>query len=1738
MSQGSQVGFSRTFPSLETLQSLYDGNLFQQAYALISGYWNNSTKIDDLSAAEMVLALRLAARLGGFRLSRRLARTAKTRFPEDPLVRYYTVHLSREKQVFDDFRALEAQPELSGADVETQSSWLAYSAVRWATIRDFEHAHQCIEKAKALRARDSWVLSCESDVLGMEDRWDEALEAAERAWEFGPGTPYAARSLTSSLLNLRRVGEAAERLAEAAKTGESYELPLLAAWYLCAKAETLSGDERKQTILRAAEFAKQMAGLAPLADREMKALFARTWLDIAEMMDDHEGMARWAEEARSPFHRQVLQNLRKNPSGERIRLPFRHAIQKHNECLPTSIGSAMQAMGLQVDVDAMAAAITFGGTPEWAAGEWLENHGFVVRYFAVNPEVSVKLIKNGFAFVLTLENDSNAHAVAAVGMDEAAGTLLIHDPQGFRATEYLLEALGKNETPLGPRAMVATSPEKAPLLEQLLPVDDVAALTAKAMYLRAVSTHGAASARAVVDELTMQLPHHPVARMLRAEEMHRDGHAGAALSEFQKLMEEFPASAVVRSSLLSCCRSLGNTAMMRDVLANVVERGQVPGIESQQAWQFPPSTYVVEYADLLRSSNETRRQGSSLLHSLLRRYVSCGPAWHVIGDLLWNDRDREGALLGYRIGAYLQDRSEHYAQAYCDALCQMGREHDGLAWLERRVRKFGSSLHGVATWVTWIYSLEVWGHPERALKSAKDALDRHGNAAELLAPLVALFARMGRWSEAEALLARLERTKNSTLFNEAALSFYRMRGELTKAIEHGETWLDESPLWMRARHQLIDVLARRDGTDAVIQRARAWLREYPGHDEMEQLYCGQLDRNGYTSRQKYSILLRRVKRNAQDGWAWRELAFSTIYAFERADVRLQGRLKRRILHFLAQCDRTSPGESVTRRAHAEWAEARCEWPEAAELWTLCVEQDPTNLYSYNRAWDCSARLSSAERVAVCKRIESALLREQGRSSVAGDVSNLVENRFGVTMAEEMVTAWKQERPDDPKVVEAHVDLLLQHGHGRTDYERALAMLLPELERFPFQVGLRISHADALRKLRRFSEAEQVLVEIVRRHPDNSSVQIQLAWVNHGHGRTDDALHELEISAARDPQNVNLLRAKVEILLEARRFQEANQILRHVSQEFPKSISWRESAILLLLQCEDVEGAVQTAREGVIQHPRGAYLWLLLGRTLFNQRRYASQGEIEACFRRSLALNQGLFQAADYLSMLLTEQRRYAEAEEVVLKAGTRMGDDSPARARVAWTLRKKGQPRDAVKEMTAVVQHAPWSGWGWTVLMGWLTEDKEWGTARELLRTVPPEIRTNTQLRYRRLELLEKAQLSPNALDEEWKSLLHDFPEDLSSHAIRYDSLVGSDRNAEAADVLEHIRAFHPGNPYILGRWVEVLLKQGKRDEGIAALISLLFAQTEPSNWPVDYGWQAVRKAGLAAIAYDKARDQFAHGWRPTRRAVFLLAAYAMETNEKKLGTQPLWRALFPGDGAKALLKMLNHADGIIASPGAHRAVLLSQLSDFGYTRLVIRYWKKHKREIEADIESWSEVARAFTALHRRGQARKFLAGWRQRVGVSMWVVANYVIASNGSSKRQLLDVRSACRDALAGLPHDHCARFLAYMEAESCALLGDKQAFLETWKRNKEYLDGQLNQGEYFDSKRKYLMADLPELERYLRNNQRWNYRQTLWRLRRSRLGLQFGEPAKRWVRKIRLRRWWWIIWVLIVLARLINQQ
>ena len=1725
-------------PLLTHIQKLYDNNHFLDAFQQSAEYWKPSTPIDGLSVDELILGGRLAARLGGVRLSHRLFRAAYARDSDKPSARYFTSHLRRRRSgLLENLREFEACPDFCAEDAEMQAAWLASHAVTYALLRDFTRAHDCLERAHGMQSKDPWVTSCESDVLGLEDRWEEALECAERAWEIKPGTPYAARSLSNSLLTLCRVPESARRLAAASENCQSCEIVHLACWHQCALSETLSGDDRRHALDVALEFAKNLPSLAPLADRDFHRIIASVRLDIATLSDDHTEMARWAGEMRIPFYRKILTNLRQNHEGRRIRLPFPRAIQKHETCLPTSLSSALSTMGEHVDPVEMASEITFGGTWDWAAADWLEARGFAIRHFALTQETASRLIDHGIGFVLTLEGDDNAHAVAVVGLDEAAGTLIIHDPMAYRTAEYLLEGFAKNHGPLGTRAMVAVPKAKAALLDQLLCKNDVVIMTAVQMQRKALILRGPMAAREIVESIAEKHPSHPGTRLLNAVQAAEEGRSGEALLAFQQLLNEFQHSPLLRSQLIWACRSRGNTTLMRETLAGVVERGVLPGVQSEQVWFYPPPRYVAEYAEILHFSAETRSEAKRLLHGLIRRQPHSADGWHILGDLLWKEQDTEGALVCFRIAACQASNHEHYARTYADALAQSHREEEGFSWLEARVRRFGRSPRAAGTWITWISALEEWGHPARALAASTDALAQYGRLPEFLGFAVPFLARMGLWQEAEEHLQELASGDNIPRYHEAALGFYRSRGDLQRAIEHGETWVREAPRSMPARYALIDLIAKRDSAPIALQLAAQWLAEHPSHDEIEELYYRQLDRAGEPKQKKYSVLLRRLKRNPQDGWAWRELTFCCIGDYERASDRRRERLEVRVQALLEHCDRTGKEDPATIRVHAQWRQARGQWTQSIAGWLDSIDREPANSHGYERVFECLSQFDLEQRLEILHRIDSFLLRCPGHLTVARTLVPLLAQRFGFAVAEDAVSRWGKLRPDDPEIAESLADLLLEHGHGRTDTERAYATLQSAVEHFPYQVGLRLSLVHACRELGRLNEAEEGLREIIRRHPDNAAARIQLAWVCDLRGQGNEARKMLEEASAKDPQNKNNLDALIQVLIRHDGIDQAKSIIHTALESVPHDVSWRNRAIQLLLDCGDENAAVEAARAGVRVYPRGAYAWFQLGMTLHQLRQFAQPGEIEGCFRRSLTFNYGFFDAADHLSMLLIEQRRFDEAEQIMHNIQPRLCDPSPPQGRLAWIHRQQGKRREALEEIVSTVRNFPWYQWGWSLLMEWLIEDQAWRLTHELLDVIPPEVLTVRTFRRQRLAVLEHAGLAVEELDAEWRKLLHDFPEDLPLHLHRYDLLRGAKRVAESRSVLSEAHPVNPDDPYYLARLVEVYSEERRPEDAIAAMQRIFFAETEGSAWPAEYAWEALKNAQYGDRAHQEACASLERKLRPTPTAFSVLCSYALEEGgTEKVIPQTYWKTWFPDRGVKEMLRLLNIADHSPWASGVYRSKALGQLNKVGHYRLVVKYWKKHRQEGESDVTSWSETGYALASLKQKQETRRLLSSWRQRRGVGMWVVANYVGSLSRRKPSDLREVVASCGDALRHLPHDQCARFLAHLRAEACVLLGDKEGLLDTWQQYRSYFDCKENNQEWFPPGRRHLLTDIPILVRYLEQNETGLYRKTVWGLRWRHLSGSFSDPRS--ARNSETLPWWtwWIVgWMLIQLLRLI---
>jgi tetratricopeptide (TPR) repeat protein len=555
----------------------------------------------------------------------------------------------------------------------------------------------------------------------------------------------------------------------------------------------------------------------------------------------------------------------------------------------------------------------------------------------------------------------------------------------------------------------------------------------------------------------------------------------------------------------------------------------------------------------------------------------------------------------------------------------------------------------------------------------------------------------------------------------------------------------------------------------------------------------------------------------------------------------------------------------------------------------------------------------------------------------------------------------------------------------------------------------------------------------------------------------------------------------------------------------------ERAISLFSQCGDDEKAVEAARQGVIAYPRGSYMWLLLGRALREHSEFAAPGEVEACVRRSLQLNCSLFESADWLAMLLTEQRRYEEAERVIATVESMQADPSPAQGRKAWIKREAGAKREAIADLSDVLRKFPGYGWGWKVLLGWLEEDKDWTEIKSLLGPVPPQMLSDVSFRLRRLQLLEKAKAEKGPLDAEWKELLDDYPEDVPLHLHRFDSLREAGRWDEAAATLERIAPVAGEDVYLMARLVDIKCHEGNFDVALQYAMKVCFAPVEQSNWPVNRVWEVLGSTEHHGKLAERFRARLEEGARPTARALARFLEYVVD-QEQADGLLRVIRQTRLNPATRKIIRLMKIIERSSWRDEFSCEDLFAILNAHGYSRLVVRFWS-HMRDQGAggDSAAWGQAGRAMVNLSQKAKARELLRDWRNRRGVEMWSLANYLHCLSRFRKHDLEEVIATCKDALTDLRHDHCARYLANMQAEAYALTGDKSGLLALWNDRRGYFEGDLKPGEYFRASCRYLLTEIPDLVEALQRNDRKSYRKSLRRIRFHRL----------WNKENRARAW-----------------
>jgi len=1633
------------YPLFEQVKALYDHCRFVDAYELTRDMWAEPDTVLSLSAPEVVLATRLAGSLGNGKFQRALSRFALATFPNDPIVRVYCRNDARlNTTVYELLRDFEANPDSGADDPEVQADWLGINAHLWGIVRGFDRARELLHKASRLGESDVYLTVTRGFVELMADNLEEALACAERAWDMEEPGGHVAALIGQVLTRRGRLSDAVEQLSAQAATTQSHNLLKCALWYTIAYAER-EHDNRQTALATVKGLVDRLPSLTPLPDRAARNQELAFRLDVATLERDTDTMRSAAEALNSPYHRTVADALHANPDGGLIVAGFRPLWQRYNECLPTSIACVLNGT-VDITEDDIAHDLTYGGTTQWQTMAWLRQRGVTVKPFLFTPDIARELLSADTAFVYLTEGDNWAHAMAAVGYDEATGELHVHDPSQPRRLHILMDKIAEYDGPFSPEALALVPDAESSRLD-VIPDDAVRPVEMWYDYWCALGDAGLSKAGETADKLRVEFPDHPLSRRLHGIHLTNTGALAEALAIQEKLLQDYPASTQCRRDLLASLHRTRDSARVLDVLRGLVEMRRLPGLTDKPA--YPAATHLVQFADHLSQSIDDCDQAEHYLSKALAHDPTCAEAYHVLGDLLARQGRHAESVLPFRLGSLLAMQNDHYARSTCDAIARARNPRHGIEFLRERVTQVGESTRTSGAWQVLIQALEDHGYPSEAIETMEEAAERYAGESGFQAFAVAFELRMGRIDRAETWLERLSQSGHEAWYRQAATDFHYQRGNWVEALGHAEARVALDSQDIDAFRAYCQLYANRHGLQASLDMAREAVDSHRNDEAFEEHYLELLGRAN-RPREQEAVLRQRIARNPRDGWAWNQLCHLLLDKLNVAAREDRPSLIAEVETCLQTCQRIEAGSPRLLALMARLADARGNTRDVFDMLFACLELEPSYAEAYSRILHACDKAMPEQRDDVIRRLEESLFSMQGQLSHSWALASALARRSGVRVAEEHVASWRRQRPDDPELTWTQAQLWLAYGHGKQDARRACESLEEEIRRFPNHYGLRLLLADAYALLQREDDEIAAYREILQRCPRESTARQQLSRVHALNGAIDEAEELLKQGIEIAPLAASAWHQYADLLQNTGRFEDMLDVLQRGVERMPEDISLRGRLIDVLLAAGMGDVAVRHARELVDIYPDGAYCLYLLGNAL-RQTSLADMQQVERVFRQALSHNARLPDAIEGLVRVMVSQHRNQEAHSLLDALPDDVRQDSDMRLLKARLHRIDGDKEEARGLVSALVGEQPGNVDGWWTLMDWLTQDEAWDDALRVLDEWPAVLHTNVELRVRRLDLLHDAGRPLRDLDAEWEELMRNFPEHETLNLVRFDALGADERWDEAGQLLVAYERFADDAPRFLARKTQLHIVRDELDSAVETAVRLCAAPPDGDEWPDDFVWDVVDEANLSVRLARGLVEALQQGKRVRGRSLIRAMRFFHATRDLfRIG---FLRSLRYGlqnipVSVRAHFELLDLLNTVAWDADLHINQVLEHLSDAGMAKQALGYSLTHRELYRGMPTVWQTVAMLMNNSGvRSSQVVEWMSNWREQPGLQMWGGTNYLMAltakTSGVPRRDLPKLQhEAARDMLGSLSHDYTARYVATLYCEAALYLGQTDEF------------------------------------------------------------------------------------------------
>jgi tetratricopeptide (TPR) repeat protein len=1259
-------------------------------------------------------------------------------------------------------------------------AWRVFEARILLQLRDFEGADRALRIAEGERPQDAWIQVERGSCFEAQDRYPDALAAAQEALRGAPDS-LAALHLTAHILQLQnRDQEALEILSAAAARLQNGGL--------VSHLATIQTDLELHEGARASY--ERVIELSP----EMELRYAQ-WLctrrsDAAYLCGDIDAAIEMGRASQTGFYLRVAARMEKKRAGRRVQLPVRFVRQHHLTCAPATLSAISQLWQMRADHLQVAEAICYDGTPNHSERRWAEQHGFAVREFTVTWAAAKMLLDRGIAFTFTIVEPGAAHLQAVIGYDERQGVLLVRDPYLRSLVEIDAEAGLKHWEATGPRGMALVPIGRAELLSDL-ELPDAAERELLFAVDSALQIHDRQRAAERLGQLVARSPGHPIALHARRALANYDGDQQELLAVFDALLALFPGDANLLLGRISSLRQMGRRADCLEAL----QKG--PGAGHPLLW--------IELAIELSRDARSHAEAGYLLRRAIRGRGTAGAAWHCLADLRWEQRRREEALDLYRIANCLEDKHAGHAAAYFLAARALEGAEDALAVLRDRFQRFGA-LSGEPA-CTLFKALDSLQRGTEAFAVLDRALELRPDDFSLLLFSADERARFGEMEIAQALLDRAGAISRGAPWHRAAAAIADCRGDPRSALEHWRTVLSTEPLATDGHQAVARLLRQTAGEEAAIAHLEATCARFPHHYGLSQLLLFRL-RQGDPARavERASAL---AEHHPADAWARRELALILQKLGRLGEAAAQ-------MEIVAELDPTSSSTINVRGLLLESAhrseEAREQYRESLRL-------------EIEQPWAIAALIRLCTTFAERRR-ELELVRDELRRQAAYGSAVLVFQRHaegvwpdGELLAE--LQALRSARPGVWETWSASIRQLLRMGM----IDDALALARAAADRFALVAGA-FRDLSAVHAERRETAAQKTALE--------RAMQISRGWTEPARILAGLYVKEEAPARAREVLESALAAAPLDHEAQAQlaavlwTVGEKEKAIERIHRALDLEPDFDPAWALLREWKADAAGIARQLSE---KQPWNASAWIAVAKQA------TEPAERLEALARAEQREPRRIDIHEMRATLLANLGRFDEAAGACRPPA--LGNPAPVwlRGREAWILARRGKRKEAIAVLKELCALEPDYRWGLMTLVELCREEEDAAgliaAATQALALEPRNAWFHGVIAEARLLLRDRG-----AAKTALRQALDLDPGYGWAANVLFDAQIADGEIDAAAATLARIEP-HSRTPFMVARAVQLAVRQDDKGEAERRFAQVC-AMPDPNDWPIDAAVRAI----------------------------------------------------------------------------------------------------------------------------------------------------------------------------------------------------------------------------------------------------------------------------------------------------------